>query len=185
MATTTPSKQDAGNTAHQAKNTVSSGVDKVKDAVQSGADKTKDMASTAASAVKSAADYGIDRAKDLATSAGHLAGQAASSAGHMASQAASSAGQMASNAASNATSSVGSGMESLGQSLRDSAPQGGMLGSAASTVANTLEQGGRYIREEGLGGMADDITSAIRKNPLPAVLCAVAVGFLLARATRS
>jgi hypothetical protein len=173
MATTT-TKQDNNATSQQAKNTVSSGVDKVKDAVQSSAE-----------AVKGAADYGIDKARDLASSAGHLAGQAASSAGHLASQAASTAGQYASKAADTATSSVGSGMESLGHTVRDNAPHSGMLGSAASTVANTLEQGGRYIREEGLGGMTEDVTNAIRRNPIPAVLCAVAVGFLLARATRS
>jgi len=183
MATTT--KQDTNTSSQQAKGSVSSGVDKVKDAVQSGAEKTKDLASSAADAVKGAANYGIDRAADLASSAGHMAGQAASSAGHMASQAASAAGQYANQAANTATSSVGSGMESLGHAVRDNLPHGGMLGNAASTVANTLEQGGRYIREEGLGGIADDVTGAIRRNPIPAVLCAVAVGFLLARATRS
>jgi len=184
MATTT-TKQDNNATSQQAKNTVSSGVDKVKDAVQSGAEKAKDFASTAADAVKGAADYGIDKARDLASSAGHAASQAASAAGHMASQAANTAGQYASKAADTTTSSVGSGMESLGHTLRDNAPHGGVLGSAASSVASTLEQGGRYIREEGLGGMTEDVTNAIRRNPIPAVLCAVAVGFLLARATRS
>jgi hypothetical protein len=76
-------------------------------------------------------------------------------------------------------------MESLAGTIRDRAPREGMMGNAASTVADSLEQGGRYLREEGLGGMADDLTNTIRRNPLPAVLVAVAVGFLLARATRS
>lgn len=183
MATST--RQDTNTTANQAKNTVSSNVDKVKDAVQSGAEKAKDFASSAAEAAKGAAEYGIDKARDLANQAGQAASNLASQAGHMASQAASTAGQYASKAANTATSSVGSGLESLGHAVRDNAPHGGMLGGAASTVANTLEQGGRYIREEGLGGMADDVTNAIRRNPIPAVLCALAVGFLLARATRS
>jgi len=76
-------------------------------------------------------------------------------------------------------------MESLAGTIRQKAPHEGVFGNAASSVADTLEQGGRYIREEGLSGMADDLTNTIRRNPLPAVLVAVAIGFLLARATRS
>jgi hypothetical protein len=60
-----------------------------------------------------------------------------------------------------------------------------MLGSAASSVANTLESGGRYLQEEGLSGMANELTDLIKRNPIPALLLAVAVGVLIARATRS
>jgi len=171
MATTT------NTTSQQAKGAVSSGVDKVKDAVQSGADKTKDLAHA-----------GIDKAKDLAQTGKDLAAAGADKvrevahAGYeKAKDLAGSAGKMA----ENATSSVGSGIESLAHSIRDNAPHEGMLGSAASTVASTLEQGGRYLREEGLSGLADDMTNTIRRNPIQSILVAVAVGFLLARATRS
>jgi hypothetical protein len=60
-----------------------------------------------------------------------------------------------------------------------------MLGSATSGVADALESGGRYLEEQGLSGLADDFTGTIKRNPIPAMLVAVAVGFLLARATRS
>ena len=164
MATTT------NTTTQQAKNAVSSGVDKVKDAVQSGAEKTKDMAHTAIDKAKDYAAAGADKVKDVAAAGYEKAKDLAGSAGKM---------------AENATSSVGSGIESLGHSIRENAPHEGMLGSAASTVANTLEQGGRYLREEGLSGLADDMTNTIRRNPIQSILVAVAVGFLLARATRS
>jgi hypothetical protein len=157
MANTTTNKaHDAvSSTAQQAKGTV----DKAKDAAHTGIDKAKDLASTGYEKAKDVAQAGWDKTKDAANAAGNMA--------------------------ENATSSVGGGMESLAGTIRDKAPREGMIGSAASTVADSLEQGGRYLREEGLGGMADDLTNTIRRNPLPAVLVAVAVGFLLARATRS
>jgi len=33
--------------------------------------------------------------------------------------------------------------------------------------------------------MGDDITNMIRRNPIPALLVGIGIGFLLARATRS
>jgi len=60
-----------------------------------------------------------------------------------------------------------------------------VLSSATDTVASGLEQGGRYIQQEGLSGMADDLTTLIKNNPIPALLVGVGIGFLLARITRS
>jgi len=56
---------------------------------------------------------------------------------------------------------------------------------ASTKVAGALETGGRYLKEEGLSGMADDMARAIRRNPIPAVLIGIGIGFLLARSTRS
>jgi hypothetical protein len=159
----------ANTTTHKAQDTANKGAEQAKGAVSSGAEKAKDMAHGAIDRTKDAAQAGIDKAKDVAQAGWDKTKDAAQSASHM---------------ATHATESVGGGMESLAGTIRDNAP-GGMLGGAASTVADTIEQGGRYLREEGLSGMADDLTNTIRRNPLPAVLVAVAVGFLLARATRS
>jgi hypothetical protein len=60
-----------------------------------------------------------------------------------------------------------------------------VLGSASSAVASTLESSGRYLQEHGLSGVGEDLTNMIRKNPVPALLMAVGIGFLIARATRS
>ena len=60
-----------------------------------------------------------------------------------------------------------------------------MLGSAASAVADTLESSGRYLEESGLSGIGEDLTSMIRRNPVPALLVGIGLGFLIARATRS
>jgi hypothetical protein len=76
-------------------------------------------------------------------------------------------------------------MKSLAGTIREKAPHGGFVGQASSTVAETLERGGRYLEEQGLSGIGDDLTNLIRRNPIPALLVGIGVGFLLARATRS
>jgi hypothetical protein len=122
-----------------------------------------------------------EQAKGAATAAMDTAREMASTAGKKASEAASYVGQRA----EDATSSVGGGMKSLAGTIRENAPREGMLGSASSAVASTLESGGRYLQEHGLSGIGDDLTHMIRRNPVPSLLIAVGVGFLIARATRS
>jgi hypothetical protein len=82
-------------------------------------------------------------------------------------------------------SAVAGGMQSLGSTIREKAPHSGMMGATAATVADSLERGGRYLEEEGLQGLGEDMTEMIRKNPIPALLIGFGLGFLLARATRS
>lgn len=119
---------------------------------------------------KSAANAALDTAKDVAASATKKAGEAASYVGQK---------------AENATSAVGGGMKSLAGSIRENTPREGVLGSASSAVADTLESGGRYLQEHGLSGVGEDVTGMIRRNPVPAVLIGVGIGYLIARATRS
>jgi hypothetical protein len=123
----------------------------------------------------------FDKAKDAASTVGHLAGEAAASVGHMASQAASSVGKTADNLAS----SAGTSIKNLGETLSQQAPREGMLGSASQTVANSIKDSGRYLEEAGLSGVAEDVTQLIRRNPVPAILIGIGVGFLIGRAMRS
>jgi hypothetical protein len=106
---------------------------------------------------------------------------AASAVAEKASDAASYVGKKA----EDATSAVGSGMKSLAGTIRENMPHEGVLGSAGGAVADTLESGGKYLAEHGLSGIGEDITGLIRRNPIPAVLIGIGVGFLLARATRN
>jgi hypothetical protein len=110
---------------------------------------------------------------------GEKAKEAASHLASQASDVASSVGQRA----EDATSSLGSRMQSLAGTLREKTPNEGMMGKASSAVADTLESGGHYLEEQGLRGMAEDVTELIRKNPIPAVLIGIGFGFLLARLT--
>jgi len=166
MATTTPQKHDdlskkaqdaAAPLANQARNAAENMGDKAKGMLDNATDKARDLAGNAADKARDLAGNVADRARDAASSVGH--------------------------GATHATSSVGHTMENLAGTLREKAPHQGVLGSAASTVAGGLETSGRYLQEEGLQGMADDLTSLIRRNPFPAILVGIALGYVIARAT--
>ena len=129
----------------------------------------QEQAGTVADKAKEAATSTMERAKDVAS---HAADKARD------------LGRSATDMADNATARVGSGIESMGGTLRDKAPHEGMMGTAASKVADTLERGGRYLQEEGLSGIADDLTDLIKRNPIPALLVGIGIGFLLAQALR-
>jgi hypothetical protein len=133
-------------------------------------EKARDMASTAAQNVGETAASAAQRAKEMAASATQRAGDVASNVGQRAEE---------------ATSSVGSSMRSLAGSLRENLPHEGVMGTASSAVADTLDRGGRYLEEEGLKGIGEDLTNIIRKNPIPAVLIGIGVGYLIARSLRS
>jgi hypothetical protein len=120
-----------------------------------------------------------DKARDLAANVGEKAREAASGVAEKARDLASNVGQRA----EDATAAVGSGMRSLAGTLRETLPHEGVVGSASSTVAGGLESTGRYLQDEGLGGLAQDMTNLIRRNPIPALLLGVGLGFILARAT--
>jgi hypothetical protein len=117
---------------------------------------------------KSMASDAANKAKDTASSFAQKAGDAASFVGKKADE---------------ASSAVGSGMKSLAGTIRDNAPDKGPLGSASSAAANTLESGGRYLEEHGLSGIAGDIATMIKRNPIPAILVGIGLGYLVARAT--
>jgi hypothetical protein len=128
-----------------------------------------------------AASSAVDKAKDTAHSLTEKAGEVASNVGHKVSEAASTVGH----GADRAVQSAGSGMQSFADTVRERGPQSGMLGSASSAVADTLDSAGEYLESHGLSGVAEDITNLVRRHPIPALLIGIGVGFLLARATRS
>jgi hypothetical protein len=115
-----------------------------------------------------AAGGAAERARELASTAGEKARDLGAAVGQR---------------ADDAASAVGGGMRSLAGTLRERAPREGMLGSASSSVAGTLESGARYLEEHGMSGMMDDLAGLVRRNPIPAVLVGIGIGFLLARTT--
>jgi len=52
-------------------------------------------------------------------------------------------------------------------------------------VAHGFERTGQYLKDEGFTGMANDLTEMVRRNPLPALIFGIGVGFILARLTSS
>lgn len=133
-----------------------------------------------------------DKVGDQAKNIGERVGEGAKKLGEQAKSVASTATHKVEDAAGfigekteNAVGAVGSGMKSLSDTIREHTPKEGILGSASASVADTLETGGRYLEEHKLREMGEDVTNMIRRNPVPAMLLAVGVGFLLARALRS
>jgi hypothetical protein len=137
------------------------------------------------------ADSRIENAKEKGREAATSAGQAFQEAKGAVKEGASNLGQQAREVASkagdkteDALHSVGQGMSSLAGSIRHSAPQGGMLGSAAGTVAEQLDAGGRYLREHDLGDIGEDLSNVVRRYPIPSLLAVFGIGFLLGGALR-
>jgi len=79
-----------------------------------------------------------------------------------------------------ATKAVGAGMESLGGAIHEHEPREGVLHNAGEAMAAKLEGGGRYLESHGLTGVGADVTNVIRRNPIPALLVGVGIGFLIA-----
>jgi ElaB/YqjD/DUF883 family membrane-anchored ribosome-binding protein len=132
-------------------------------------------------------DHGKDfgsQAKDLAGQAKEFAGDALQKAKDAAGPLAQKAGDAASSLgrkADDAASAVGASVSSFADRMRSSLPREGMLGQAGQRMADTLDQGGRYLQEGGLSGMVDDMGDLIRRNPVPAVLIGLGLGFVIGR----
>jgi hypothetical protein len=114
-----------------------------------------------------------DKAEDVAQAASQTAGDVKDAAREAASTAASRT--------EDAMSAVGQGMSNLGGRLRENAPQEGMLGTAAGSVAGTLEAGGRYLQEHDLDDIGQDLGRLIRQYPIASLGAAFGIGFMLGR----
>ena len=75
---------------------------------------------------------------------------------------------------------MGAGMESLGGAIHEHEPREGVLHDVGEAMAAKLEGGGRYLESHGAKGVGEDLTEVIRRNPVPALLVGVGIGFLLA-----
>ena len=146
-----------------------------------GSSATKDYGSSAVEHLKETAGQVGEKIKDATAGLGSKAREAASTVGDMVSSAASSVGK----SADKATSATGSSVKHLGETIKEKGPQDGVFGTASRAVADTLEKGGKYLEQEGLSGMMDDVTELIRRNPMPAILVGIGLGFLIGRTLRS
>jgi len=133
-------------------------------------EKTREAAAGAGEKMKEGATGVMEKVKDAASHAGQAVGNVASNVGQRADDAACSVGQR---------------MESLGEKVQERGPDSGILGKASHAVGGALERGGRYLEEKRISGMAGDLTDLIKRNPIPALLVGIGLGFLLARTLRS
>jgi len=112
----------------------------------------------------------VDRAKEIVGAATDKVGEVASTMTKKADQFAATAG---------------SNIKNVADTIRAQGPQDGMLGDATKSVAGTIEAGGRYLEEQGVSGLVEDMAGVIKRNPVPAILVGVGLGILIARAIRS
>lgn len=129
-------------------------------------ERARDMASSAMEKVQDAASNASERAQDLVSQSRDIAGNL---------------GQRA----TEAISGVGEQIHGLASNLRERVPQEGMLGSAATMVADGLDTGVDYLAEQSLDEMLEDVSGVIRRYPIQSVLIGMGVGFLVARTLRS
>jgi ElaB/YqjD/DUF883 family membrane-anchored ribosome-binding protein len=147
---------------------------KAKDQASQAVDKSREAASHAGEAVSAAASA-------VGQAVSQKAGDVAQAVGQKASEVSHAVGQKA----EDATSAVGHGMQNLAGQVRDNLPHEGMLGSASRGVADAMDTAGHYVEDKNLSGMMDDVTGLIKRNPIPALLIGLGVGFLLGRVLSS
>ena len=116
------------------------------------------------------ATQALDKARETAGAVGQTLGSAASTVGHQ---------------AEDWTHAAGAGLKNFGESLQQKAPHEGFLGDASQAVASGLRQGGRYLEEEGISGMLNDLTGLIRNYPIPAILVGLGVGYCIGKTLRA
>ncbi len=105
-----------------------------------------------------------DKAKDLAGNLSDKAKDAASTLGDK---------------TDSALTNVGDRMTRLAGTIRERAPHEGPLGNAAHAVAENLQAGGRYLQQNDLGDMGQDVTDVVRRHPLPSILIGFGLGCLI------
>jgi ElaB/YqjD/DUF883 family membrane-anchored ribosome-binding protein len=113
---------------------------------------------------------------DLPTAISEAADRAQSGARHAVAEAASGTSEL--------SAAAGDRLQSAAEAIRARAPREGMLGTAATAVADRLEGAGLYLQEENFVAMADDLASVIRRYPVQSLLIGASIGFLLGRLRR-
>jgi hypothetical protein len=90
----------------------------------------------------------------------------------------------ASSRANELSAAAGDALKSAADSIRGRVSREGMLGSAATAVADRLEGAGLYLQEDNLSAIANDVAGVIRRYPIQSLLVGATVGFLLGRVRR-
>jgi ElaB/YqjD/DUF883 family membrane-anchored ribosome-binding protein len=129
-------------------------------------DKAKEVGEDALAKVKEAGGQALGKAKEAASSVGEMCVESASAAGHK---------------ADDLTGAAGHQIREFGDTISKKMPHEGFTGKASQVVADTIKEGGRYIEEAKLSGMAHDVESVVKNHPIPALLLVFGIGFCLGR----
>ena len=83
--------------------------------------------------------------------------------------------------ADEAAAALGEKLESAAEIIRDRLPPEGGAGVMREAVGERLEASGRYLKQQGVSGMLEDIEGLIRQYPVQVLLLGVGMGYLLSR----
>ena len=122
-------------------------------------------------------DQAVGKVKEVASSAGEVACHASSAVGAMASRAACDIGKEA----DHLTAGAGTCIEGLGDRLSRNAPHTGFLGNTSQAVAGAVKESGEYLQSAKLSGMTEDVAHLVRRNPIPAIVIAIGLGWFVGR----
>jgi hypothetical protein len=176
MSTNFANPMSAGNQSHAGQGQ--------KNQDQSKQDRSEEQKGGMGSAIASKAEEAGTLLADKASQAGQYVSDQASKLASSAMHSMEGTGAYVGQKADDARHSMGSGIKSMGEQLKNAAPEG-MMHDAACSLASSLESTGQYLEEHGLSAMTEDLTNVIKRNPLPSVFIAAGVGFLLAKACTS
>jgi len=154
--------------------------DKAKEAGKDAANKAKEAGTEAVESAKEAGTGVLNKVKEAGSEAIDKAKDAMHSVGDMATEGVAAVGKKA----DDMTAAAGHGIASLGEKMADKGPHDGLAGRASQAVASTIKEGGKYIEEHKLSGMAQDVEQVVKNHPIPALLVVLGIGFCLGRAMR-
>src|SRR5688500_18215138 len=83
--------------------------------------------------------------------------------------------------ADEAAAALGQKLESAADIIRDRLPQEGKAGAMREAVGDRLEASGRYLKQQGVTGIMQDVEGVIRQYPVQILLLGVGIGYLLSR----
>jgi len=141
----------------------------------------KDQGGNQATQAKEQAGEALEKGRDAAAHAGEAVSHAASAVGQAVAQKAGDVASAVGHKAEDATAAVGHGMQTAADKVREHTPSEGMLGGASRNVADAIDSAGKYVEDRNLSGMMEDMTNLVRRNPIPALLLGLGVGFLIGR----
>ncbi|MGH7231111.1 MAG: hypothetical protein ACREJU_07100 [Nitrospiraceae bacterium] len=85
------------------------------------------------------------------------------------------------NTADQAAMAAGEKLRVAADMIREKAPQEGTIGATATAVAESFDEAGLYLQEQGFTGAREDVELLIRRYPIQSLLLGLGVGYLLAR----
>jgi len=79
------------------------------------------------------------------------------------------------------------GLQTIADTIRDKAPdggQGGGVGSVVATTADTLESAAHYLRDKDTDQLMTELEGLVRRKPVESLVAAAALGFVLSKVLR-